>query len=135
MRATASQTARRSEEHPSELPSLVDHRDLHSFPTRRSSDLDDDRAAHGGGGGPRADDGIRPRAQCARRHRRPLGDRKSTRLNSRHSSTTEIYTLSLHDALPISTMIELRTAAAAAHALMTEFGRALNARDGIADRS
>src|SRR5882672_2105662 len=29
------------------------------------------------------------------------GDRKSTRLNSSH---TEIYTLSLHDALPISTL-------------------------------
>src|SRR5476649_1202050 len=29
-----------------------------------------------------------------------MGDRKSTRLNSSH---TEIYTLSLHDALPIST--------------------------------
>src|SRR5476649_1509676 len=29
----------------------------------------------------------------------PSGDRKSTRLNSSH---TEIYTLSLHDALPIS---------------------------------
>src|SRR5476649_1870956 len=31
---------------------------------------------------------------------RPAGDRKSTRLNSSH---TEIYTLSLHDALPILT--------------------------------
>src|SRR4029453_8261545 len=29
-------------------------------------------------------------------------DRKSTRLNSSHTATTEIYTLSLHDALPIS---------------------------------
>src|SRR5476649_458304 len=36
-------SSRRSEEHTSELQS---HRDLHSFPTRRSSDLDDrDRSA------------------------------------------------------------------------------------------
>src|SRR3989338_8059650 len=46
-----------------------------------------------------------------------LSDRKSTRLNSSHSSTsysvfffndtatTEIYTLSLHDALPISSVL------------------------------
>src|SRR3989338_2240709 len=49
-----------------------------------------------------------------------VGDRKSTRLNSSHSSisyavfffndtaTTEIYTLSLHDALPISYRESLR---------------------------
>src|SRR5476649_2474831 len=41
--------------------------------------------------------------RCARLHRAPARsrsrDRKSTRLNSSH---TEIYTLSLHDALPIS---------------------------------
>src|SRR5476649_2733776 len=36
---------------------------------------------------------------CRRRWRCRTGDRKSTRLNSSH---TEIYTLSLHDALPIS---------------------------------
>src|SRR5476649_380854 len=35
--APSSMTTRRSEEHTSELQS---HRDLHSFPTRRSSDLD-----------------------------------------------------------------------------------------------
>src|SRR5476649_1191764 len=37
-RAPNGRTGRRSEEHTSELQS---HRDLHSFPTRRSSDLDD----------------------------------------------------------------------------------------------
>src|SRR6476646_445018 len=109
----------RSEEHTSELQShsdLVcrlllerfgDHRDLHSFPTRRSSDLNDvdlltaqlvDDHAHTRAPGPDA---------------RAWSDRKSTRLNSSHtvisyavfclkdSATTEIYTLSLHDALPI----------------------------------
>src|SRR5476649_494637 len=34
-----------------------------------------------------------------------MADRKSTRLNSSH---TEIYTLSLHDALPISTLERMR---------------------------
>src|SRR5947199_8050116 len=62
------------------------HRDLHSFPTRRSSDLDppsagpsaaraDLLARHGGAGGdhgPYAHQSDRP------------GDRKSTRLNSSH---------------------------------------------------
>src|ERR1035441_10688634 len=109
----------RSEEHTSELQSLRhlvcrlllercgDHRDLHSFPTRRSSDL------------------CRCRTSCAalspsstapsKGLTRPgtVTDRKSTRLNSSHlgisyavfclkdAATTEIYTLSLHDALPI----------------------------------
>src|SRR5476649_445437 len=47
---------------------------------------------------------MRRRGRCLRRHRcccrtcRRRRDRKSTRLNSSH---TEIYTLSLHDALPI----------------------------------
>src|SRR5260221_704296 len=121
----------RSEEHTSELQS---HRDLHSFPTRRSSDLHDRRFRvmaidHGAV----ALDGIdhmrggmqafvrdrrvecreidRPHRLCPKhewiiahavtidlRFHREL-DRKSTRLNSSH---TEIYTLSLHDALPIS---------------------------------
>src|SRR5476649_2805366 len=36
--------------------------------------------------------------------RKLFGDRKSTRLNSSH---TEIYTLSLHDALPIFTLAAL----------------------------
>src|SRR3990167_7082716 len=50
-----------------------------------------------------------------------MSDRKSTRLNSSHSqisyavfffndtATTEIYTLSLHDALPISQFVGLQT--------------------------
>src|SRR3990167_7161699 len=53
----------------------------------------------------------------------PTTDRKSTRLNSSHSqisyavfffndtATTEIYTLSLHDALPIFVQVELRPSA------------------------
>src|SRR5947207_3446893 len=120
----------RSEEHTSELQS---HSDLHSFPTRRSSDLatagaggaldrpagDAERARVGGGrhahrraraahrasGGCGAGSGGAGRsgspacgAGAAGEH--PPGDldRKSTRLNSSH---TVIYTLSLHDALPI----------------------------------
>src|SRR5918998_888708 len=39
------------------------------------------------------------KAARTRSNRAPCSDRKSTRLNSSH---TEIYTLSLHDALPIS---------------------------------
>src|SRR4030095_6753110 len=92
----ASERASRSEEHTSALQS---HRDLHSFPTRRSSDLM--RVC-----------GVSRRwspATCvvpARRstpatfvqRRNEPPDRKSTRL---HSSHTEISTLSLHDALPI----------------------------------
>src|SRR5205809_7749457 len=64
------------------------HRDLHSFPTRRSSDLGPRRRTHGRGarpGGPR------------NRHRLPvrpdgkpmtISDRKSTRLNSSHGYTS-----------------------------------------------
>src|SRR5260221_604454 len=121
---------RRSEEHTSELQS---HRDLHSFPTRRSSDLravshspisrymhslaysnSSGRTVLFGGyiggaflGDTWAFDGmdwtqvlpsLSPPARegCASAY--DIGDRKSTRLNSSH---TEIYTLSLHDALPI----------------------------------
>src|SRR5690606_41669849 len=72
-------------------------RDLHSFPTRRSSDLgaDPDRLAEGsdgGGGGhplhrhvggPQATAGARPRSRLAGREIRGR-DRKSTRLNSSH---------------------------------------------------
>src|SRR5260221_683830 len=120
----------RSEEHTSELQS---HRDLHSFPTRRSSDLIV---------GPTLDEKnynlviaqliflqqqdpsqeislwinsdhpseISALAICDVIASLPCDvrtycvgkgcnqDRKSTRLNSSH---TEIYTLSLHDALPI----------------------------------
>src|SRR5260221_420771 len=121
----------RSEEHTSELQS---HRDLHSFPTRRSSDLKRSlsvKALHtvtavielGAGlallGWPSATVALLVRvpleAPAALTVARVGGagllalgvacwfargeDRKSTRLNSSH---TEIYTLSLHDALPIS---------------------------------
>src|SRR6202022_3850151 len=86
----------RSAEHTSELQS---HRDLHSFPTRRSSDL-------GKLALPAAGDHIAQLPDRIVHHRIVrLGrgaqqslDRQSTRLNSSH---TEIYTLSLHDALPI----------------------------------
>src|ERR1035438_9032518 len=109
----------RSEEHTSELQSLRhlvcrlllerygDHRDLHSFPTRRSSDLLPRRPpAHS-----KPSIHPPPRRIPIPACRRP--DRKSTRLNSSHlgisyavfclkdTATTEIYTLSLHDALPI----------------------------------
>src|ERR1043166_5983947 len=59
--------------------------------------------------------------QCESACAKDSGDRKSTRLNSRHSSvtrlprfffndtpTTEIYTLSLHDALPIWISVDLQ---------------------------
>src|ERR1039458_170797 len=107
---------RRSEEHTSELQSLrhlvcrllraADPRDLHSFPTRRSSDLNPDIvyvAALGHLWGPNEMRGVYRTTDG--------GDRKSTRLNSSHlgisyavffvQRTPEIYTLSLHDALPI----------------------------------
>src|SRR5690625_7416825 len=51
-----------------------DHRDLHSFPTRRSSDLRLDGAGRGAGLGRSDRD---PSSGAA-------GDRKSTRLNSSH---------------------------------------------------
>src|ERR1039458_3825770 len=110
---------RRSEEHTSELQSLRhlvcrlllerygDHRDLHSFPTRRSSDLHShDDACRGHPCGLE----LVPNLV---RLKEGVADRKSTRLNSSHlgisyavfclkdTATTEIYTLSLHDALPI----------------------------------
>src|SRR5215211_7841368 len=44
----------------------------------------------------------------APKKRRPRPDRKSTRLNSSH---TVIYTLSLHDALPVWPMVVMPTAA------------------------
>src|SRR5438309_8188255 len=67
------------------------HPALHSFPTRRSSDLEadvgDDHLA--GVEAPRRD--VKPHLRCVHRHRdvaRTEGgaDRKSTRLNSSHSS-------------------------------------------------
>src|SRR3990172_3980706 len=121
--------SRRSEEHTSELQSRLhllcplfffkcygDHRDLHSFPTRRSSDLDQ---AAGRGRSPGT---VAFPVHDLRLPSRPE-DRKSTRLNSSHgyisyalffflnaTATTEIYTLSLHDALPI--WIKLRVGGA-----------------------
>src|SRR5260221_243891 len=123
--------AHRSEEHTSELQS---HRDLHSFPTRRSSDLRrlapvksvSETSGSSGSDRPAPNASVpsplhMSLSWCALRARATrrtimrssvsLGwrawwprpsmhtDRKSTRLNSSH---TEIYTLSLHDALPIS---------------------------------
>src|SRR5688572_33246487 len=54
-----------------------DHRDLHSFPTRRSSDLRRDRLGVG--------DPERRRAGRVAPGAQALADRKSTRLNSSHS--------------------------------------------------
>src|ERR1044072_1874284 len=88
--------AARSEEHTPELPY---HRDLLSFPTRRSSDLcaaergDARRVCRAAGRDVAKRVGRVGRGWCPQ-----PPDRKSTRLNSR---TTEIYSLSLHDALPI----------------------------------
>src|SRR5947207_2162751 len=122
--------AGRSEEHTSELQS---HSDLHSFPTRRSSDLVAISSRNPPSNGPSAakiryrfmpqpspvsasiaifaavqtvllDDATDVRGDpFATFSEWPSesderADRKSTRLNSSH---TVIYTLSLHDALPI----------------------------------
>src|SRR5262245_65201592 len=51
-------------------------RDLHSFPTRRSSDLPDLNAKRSGAGGDETGDGAVPQQSEQ--------DRKSTRLNSSH---------------------------------------------------
>src|SRR6202012_2443583 len=86
----------RSEEHTSELQS---HRDLHSFPTRRSSDLSyhlTEITVKGAWLSP-ARLQLIPHVNAPVADL-PIRDRKSTRLNS---SPTEISTLSLHDALPI----------------------------------
>src|SRR5436190_20130296 len=65
------------------------HRDLHSFPTRRSSDRPGRRGAIRGGARPCPARGAPPcpvaRAAAARRPCAPPGDRKSTRLNSSHT--------------------------------------------------
>src|SRR5687768_18152723 len=65
-----------------------DHRDLPSFPTRRSSDLDriGHLVARGGPGGSRTRFTPADRARGLRRGPLPRarGDRKSTRLNSSH---------------------------------------------------
>src|SRR5689334_24598755 len=66
-----------------------DHRDLHSFPTRRSSDLSPDAAwRRGADRGQIATFHLRDHQTDLGRQRRGLarGDRKSTRLNSSHSS-------------------------------------------------
>src|SRR5207253_11096353 len=82
------------------FPGPADHRDLHSFPTRRSSDLDE-LARSGPARQPadrRDDDRTTARREPGRpappgpavQRRRPArrggagGDRKSTRLNSSH---------------------------------------------------
>src|SRR5438034_1372220 len=128
--STDGSKAARSEEHTSELQS---HSDLHSFPTRRSSDLPFPSLARGSlgqrtscgcgdkiassqhcqGNGNASTSGLAryalsspipsPTRRCPPTPSGPrMGqkqlDRKSTRLNSSH---TVIYTLSLHDALPI----------------------------------
>src|SRR5436305_10671098 len=56
------------------------HRDLHSFPTRRSSDLRPSRSSA------RADEPSKPGAPSSARRASGqwTGDRKSTRLNSSH---------------------------------------------------
>src|SRR5690606_41177427 len=72
-----------------------DPRDLHSFPTRRSSDLAADGSGDGGGAGDQRgrgqDEGGQDRADARRLGRIAGGgfglfgkDRKSTRLNSSH---------------------------------------------------
>src|SRR5438132_5906039 len=71
------------------------HRDLHSFPTRRSSDLKD-RVEHRGSLSLSEDERVCPRPTDGRQKKRrvegaaPRGgraetDRKSTRLNSSHT--------------------------------------------------
>src|SRR4030095_12775095 len=93
----------RSEEHTSELQS---HRDLHSSPTRRSSDLDASWVAPVVPFTGARRSSISGAAFGTSRQANPGSrDRKSTRLNS---SPTEIYTLPLHDALPISTRVGWR---------------------------
>src|SRR5882672_8553343 len=69
----ANERMKRSEEHTSELQS---HRDLHSFPTRRSSDLDDDqlearRLARGNGVAERSGERALRLARSKRAHEDP----------------------------------------------------------------
>src|SRR5437870_10591453 len=62
------------------------HRDLHSFPTRRSSDLCSPRGSTDRRAGSRTGSSSR-RSSCSSRRacaRSLWGDRKSTRLNSSH---------------------------------------------------
>src|SRR5206468_12643115 len=64
----------------------ADHRDLHSFPTRRSSDLPAARQPPRPGARPRLDDAARRGAPRRGDHAAlpRVRDRKSTRLNSSH---------------------------------------------------
>src|SRR5207244_12214659 len=87
------------------LPSSAVPRRLHSFPTRRSSDLEAGRGARAGRRAPALGGGRRPPQRAAtaaggdgggghraaararrwvQQHRRARADRKSTRLNSSH---------------------------------------------------
>src|SRR5438552_9758755 len=85
-----------------------DHRHLHSFPTRRSSDLTLLRRRTGSGWR----DGWRPRLSVGKPWAPPIADRKSTRLNSSHQiisyavfclkkKKTTLIQLSLTSYLPI----------------------------------
>src|SRR5437899_9185884 len=65
------------------LHAFADHRDLHSFPTRRSSDLSGTTTATSSSSGRRRSSTIhRPRSTPGASA--STGDRKSTRLNSSH---------------------------------------------------
>src|SRR5438045_8333125 len=66
--------------------SSADHRDLHSFPTRRSSDLgtSSEGLDHETLSRPCGVTGLRCRARQRAGVLREHGDRKSTRLNSSH---------------------------------------------------
>src|SRR5205823_14144422 len=81
--------------------SYAHHRDLHSFPTRRSSDLPLPLAAHelhilraplhdSGGGRPRSDDGV---AAAARRGRILLARRLAHRLRAEPSMAGRVEAL------------------------------------------
>src|SRR5690606_41974285 len=79
---------------PASTPSLGSHllfhcrgyrRDLHPFPTRRSSDLGEHAAPAAADGGP---PGGRSRPAAATAASEGTADRKSTRLNSSHVKTS-----------------------------------------------
>src|SRR5689334_23906148 len=76
------------------------HRDRHSFPTRRSSDLPRRAPARPGPPETRCAPGVR--GISGRSSRRPHRDRKSTRLNSSHSSISyAVFCLKKKNSLPI----------------------------------
>src|SRR5205807_3542788 len=64
--------------------SYGDHRDLHSFPTRRSSDLQPAAASSPRCQGPTKREGLGSSGSWGWGSYSPLADRKSTRLNSSH---------------------------------------------------